>query len=147
MSIFFLTRPEVIGHGSVSPIDPLSFRSGKTSSFSRERPKTARLVKEEAPVQQLEEDPESESESVPETDRSGNQRGLSFGTNRRNFREPDQRQRPVRTRQNVATETTKRRTTGTDLSGQASIQHESVSTDFGTKKRNSFRERTPGLTR
>jgi hypothetical protein len=73
----------VIGHGSVSPIDPASFRSGKTSSFSRERPKTARLIKEEAEEQLVDE--------LPETDRSGSQRALSsFNSNRRNFREPDQ---------------------------------------------------------
>ena len=99
-----------------------------------------RLIKEETPEQELE-----EQDDLAEADRSGSQRALSFSSNRRNFREPEQRQRPFRTRQNVASETTKRRTP--DLSGQASIQHDSVSSDFGSKKRNSFRERNPGLTR
>ncbi len=140
-------RSESIGHGSVSAIDPATLRSGKTSSFSRERPKTARLIKEEVPEQQVnEEDPED----IPETDRSGSQRALSsFNTNRRNFREPpSSAQRPVRNRQNLSPESTKRRTPASpDLSGQASIQHETVSTDFAAKKRNNFRDRNPGLTR
>jgi len=41
-----------VGRGSVSQIDPVALRSAKTSSFSRERPKTARVIKDEA-VQEL----------------------------------------------------------------------------------------------
>ena len=137
----------MIGHGSVSAIDPATLRSGKTSSFSRERPKTARLIKEEVPEQTVAAD--EEPEDIPETDRSGSQRALSsFNTNRRNFREPpSSAQRPVRNRQNLAPESSKRRNSSPDLSGQASIQHETISTDFAAKKRNNFRDRNPGLTR
>ncbi len=58
-----LIRAEIVGRGSVSQIDPVALRSAKTSSFSRERPKTARVIKEEA-VQEITPAAEEDDEQV-----------------------------------------------------------------------------------